>query len=247
MSIKTVPQVFHGLNDIGDNYDKFYFINTSTDGSATDKVTSQGNLQSTIDSSITINDHIQQVPLRFKLADNDESDISNPIPIPDDGEGQNFSYWKQFKLQVGQNVNNENGYLSNLRFYCDTNSWQSGLEIHIGYSPTYHQQEDTTTHTDFFQFSVSDTDFQDKGSLLNYDSNNPITLVDQIFYYKSAQNTDSQVTVGGVQVDGYTTTDVDKNLFGTLQPYVYLQISVDSTQMPGNTSQIGIFYRYDEV
>ena len=247
MALKTIPTVFHGDNS--GNYEYFKIIDTpSTSGGVSDSQQSVLDLiQQITGTTPDQSTYIQPTPLRFKRQDNDEQDLSNPIPIPSDDGVTNFSFWKSFKLQVGKNVNSESGYLSNLRFYSDVSSWDTGLSISVQMSPTYHPQIDTSSHTSFFQdLQTSDSNFTTPQDLFNYTSTDPLSVVQDIFYYKSQQNNTGTITVGSNTVDGYG-TDLDKNLFGDVQPYIYLQISVDNSTSQGNTSQIGIYYRYDEV
>ncbi|MCK5644070.1 MAG: hypothetical protein KAJ19_24945 [Gammaproteobacteria bacterium] len=52
--------------------------------------------------------------VRFKQADNDTADASNPLPVP--GAGTNYSYIKQLKFYASVTPDN---VINNMKFYTD--------------------------------------------------------------------------------------------------------------------------------
>jgi len=72
--------------------------------------------------------------LRFKRADNDVQDATNPVPIPAAGLG--YSWRKSFRLIAQTAPDNE---ISNLRFYADAGSLGTGRRVLFARSAAYVQ------------------------------------------------------------------------------------------------------------
>ena len=72
--------------------------------------------------------------LRFKQADNDVADASNPVPIP--AAGFNYSWRKSFLLVVVTAPDNQ---ISNLRFFADPGSLGTGRRSLFASAASYTQ------------------------------------------------------------------------------------------------------------
>lgn len=71
--------------------------------------------------------------IRFKTADNDDADTSNPLVKPT--SGTTYSYEKWLKLQVTQAPDNS---LTNLRFHRSSGTF-TGITDYYGFSDAYQQ------------------------------------------------------------------------------------------------------------
>lgn len=224
---QTVQVVtFHGQSEETKTY---HPVNTSNDPSFINQ--NQNELNTYIKTLIPQERvSIVTTPLRFKRQDNDQQDLSNPVPIPDTQGTINFSFRKIFKLGVKSDTENS-GQLMNLRFYVDTgkqnNEWDLGTRIYVGVDTTFKPQTqgDITNTSEPFNGEISSQQDQ-----LQYSPSNMLMVKSDQFYDKQThpQQTD------------------DTKFFGD-QPYVYLQIGLTSEQLPGKSSQLGQFYVYDEV
>lgn len=75
--------------------------------------------------------------VRFKQADNSVKDTNNPIPIPDTGNPDNYSYRKNMKIKFTSAPPNK---VTNLRFFAQVaTAIATGVVLFVGQSATYTQ------------------------------------------------------------------------------------------------------------
>lgn len=71
--------------------------------------------------------------VRFKQADNDTVDLTNPIPVPT--AGTNYSWIKQFRFYAATAPANT---INNLKFYTDgANGYGTGVDLRVKTNASY--------------------------------------------------------------------------------------------------------------
>jgi len=108
--------------------------------------------------------------IRFKTADNDAQDTSNPIVIPD--SGTNYSYIKQLALYA---ETSPSGTIDNVKFYGPGSLGWTGCGCYVTTSSTYTDpttQQDTALSgwTDNFGSYTSSSPLSVAGSISNPDT-----------------------------------------------------------------------------
>lgn len=80
--------------------------------------------------------------IRYKQADDDTQDTSNPVPVPT--SGTNYSYAKWTKIKV---TSAPTGDITNLRWFSDGVSWGTGVDLYVGKTATYTQSTAATLNS----------------------------------------------------------------------------------------------------
>lgn len=179
------------------------------------------------------------LPIRFKLADNDEQDLQFPLQIPQDENTIYYSYRKQIKIQFVPDGTGDT-IIQNLRVYFDTGKYDSqgnqileNIVVRFKVSQNYTQQS---------VLDVTEGLGTDSLNQLDFSKLRPFVLVTDIVYNtKENQN----ITLNTTSYKNFFETFTQK-YFGN-QPYLYLIVGLTSKQEPGVSSQFNIFYVYDEI
>ena len=195
-------------------------------------------------------------PIRFKLQDNDDQDLSYPLAIPSQQNVTYYSFRKQLKLLFVSDTQSETQTITikNLRFYVDT-----GQTITVGGNQVQTLGEGITlqvrTSVNYIPPSVDDVtnglntqgdnNTQNQSSPLEdqllFTVNNPLMLTgDNIVWTSDNLNLQISGSTDSEKMQKFT-----QKWFGT-QPYVYLTVGLSSNAVPRNYS-FTIYFVYDEI
>ena len=262
--IKTYLVSMHGQIQGQDNvkYPGLYnIVGQSDSDELLNSLLDESNPQSFISTLKSVNSTLivskGRAPIRFKLQDNDDQDLSYPLAIPSQQNVTYYSFRKQLKLLFVSDTQSELQPITikNLRFYVDTgqmitdvggNQIQTlgeGITLQVRTSVNYippsiddvtnglNTQEDNNTQN-------QSTPLEDQ---LTFTVNNPLMLTgDNIVWTSDNLN---------IQITGSTESEKMQNFvqrwFG-IQPYVYLTVGLSSNATPKNYS-FTIYFVYDEI
>ena len=205
----------------------------------------------------TLNVTRGKAPIRFKLQDNDDYDLSYPLAIPSQQNVTYYSFRKQLKLLFVSDTQSEPQTITikNLRFYVDTghtitdmsgNQIQTigeGITLQVRTSVNYIPPsiDDVTNGLNTQEDNKTQNQTSPLENQLEFTVNNPLLLTgDNIVWTSDNLNIRISGSTESEKMQSFT-----QKWFGT-QPYVYLVVGLSSNVTPQNYS-FTIYFVYDEI
>lgn len=157
--------------------------------------------------------------LRFNVADDNDQDTGNPVPIPE--AGTNYSYWKQLFLK---NTTAPDTQVDNVQIYSDGTTFDANVALNIGDELPVHTSGATTGY-----------DVANAAEVMT--NHTDITAVTNINTYTTGSA--KAVTIGeaGAIINAQNETT----------HYVVLQIAVGTGASPGTLATEQLTFQYDEI
>lgn len=158
--------------------------------------------------------------LRFNVADDNDQDTGNPVPIP--SAGTNYSFWKQVYLECTGAPDTQ---VDNMELYSDGTAFDANVALNVGNELPVHTSGDTTGY-----------DLATAAEVMT--NHTDITGVTNINDFTSG-GSEKTITIGEA---GNIIDDV-----GETTHYVVLQVAVGTGASPGTLAAEEITWQYDEI
>jgi hypothetical protein len=163
--------------------------------------------------------------IRFKTADDNAINSSNPIPIPT--SGTNRSYWKSVYLLC---TGSPSSQVNNVKFYTDGTGFGTGIVTYVGIQTPTHNSGATTG----YDVAIGTPASTGEEVVLGHAD---ITTKQDAFYYVSGTPLTVSISESGSIINNINeTTD-----------YVVLQMDVGSAASPGDLADETFTFSYDEI
>ncbi len=157
--------------------------------------------------------------LRFNVADDNDQDTGNPVPIP--GAGTNYSFWKQIYLKASTGPDTQ---VDNVEIYSDGTTFDANVALNIGDELPVHNSGATTGY-----------DVADAAEVMT--NHTDITGVTNMNTYTSGSAKAVSISEAGSIINAINETT----------NYVVLQIAVGTGAGPGTLAAETITFVYDEI
>jgi len=155
--------------------------------------------------------------LRFNVADDNDQDTGNPIPIPSGAD--NYSYWKQVYLRCTTAPDTE---CNNFEFYSDGVAWDTGVDIMVA----------TNEVTNDADYNIAD------GAVEMVANHTGVDASASINDYTSGG---SQLALGVVPGDDIIDATSEET------EYLVFQMDISNTAGPGQVTSKDLTVSYDEI
>ena len=155
--------------------------------------------------------------LRFNVADDNDQDTGNPVPIP--GAGTNYSYWKHIYLRC---TTAPSVQCDNFKFYSDGAAMDTGTLIKV-----------STNEVD------NDTEYDQADTASEMVANHTgVTTSADVNNYTSGGSQLSMTVVPGDNIIDAVSEETD---------YLVFQLEVGTTASPGQMTSKTMTIQYDEI